>query len=516
MLNAPGHVHGFHINVVGEVDSAENKETDDFMHYHLGGGFVDEHTHELFQAGPAVTLEGSSTLRFGIDLATNATGFRNEHDVKLKVVLVPEQTKTHPAGDMMGTDDLYAEIELKEFKWEVISADHSGKTSAPAITTSLFMGPFSLKTFSAPSIDIDYVDGKDDDKDGKFDRNDPTKDKDPEAGFPDFTPDVSTTYKGSGGLELGYEIAPVTLTLGILSAQDWANDDPESYKIEERIGINCLVDKDGRGGSKFDDDGIFSYSDCKVTKIKKDEVDDRNDENAYAFLGKANVDIGESANVEFAVAYAHMYKDIPAGELTNIKQSADKLDDKTQSQDDIGLGAMASFDLLDSDGDGDNDLTATIAFDGRIPSDESSIPWDVGGGVNWTISADDESKIETALMMHVPEAGESDISVRVALTEADGDKGALEGLGAKLAVRLDGVTGDESTWTTMIAGSYDVEGIKPFFSVSFSSAEDAKTSFRAGLELAVIDHLTTTLLYRSTDITGGSKGDLTAALKVSY
>jgi hypothetical protein len=496
MLNAPGHAHGFHTHVVGEVDSAENAETDDYMHYHLGGGFVDEHTHESVQAGPAVTLKGSSTLTFGMDLGTNATGFKNESAMDLKVTIIPEQTaERNSEGKRDETDDLYAHIKLENFKWEVTSADHSGKTSAPAITTSLFMGPFSLKTFTAPTIHIDYVDDDDADKAGATH---------PGLGYKDFAPDVDTTYHGSGGLTLGYEIDPVTLSLGVLSAQDWTDTvDDGSHDLDKMIVLSKCVDSTNAKGVPLET--------CEVGKAPKTKVNDQNDENAYAFIGTVGVDIGDSATLEFAVAYAHMYKDIPADELKNISS-------KQKSVDDIGLGAKATFELLDSDGDDDNDLTTTIAFDGQIPSGDSNIPWDVGGGVKWDLSPDDESSMEAELIMHAPADGsESTLGVRVTLKEGDGNDGALEGLGAELSVRLDDLTGDDATWTTKVAGSYAVEGIKPFFMVNFSNAEKAKTAFEAGVELKVIDYLTTTLMYASKDITGGTdKGQVTAALKIEY
>ena len=62
--------------------------------------------------------------------------------------------------------------------------------------------------------------------------------------------------------------------------------------------------------------------------------------------------------------------------------------------------------------------------------------------------------------------------------------------------------------------SYKVEGIKPYFDVSFGSADAAKTSFKAGLELTMISHLTTTLQYATEDIGGTDKGEVTTALKI--
>ena len=490
MISGPSHSHDFHTHDMDTPDDA----SDDVMHYHLGG--FGAHEHVVFQAGPAVELTGSSTLTFGMDLGTNATGFKNESTMDLKVTIIPEQTAERNSEGMRDeTDDVYAHIKLENFKWEVASADHSGKTTAPSITTSLFMGPFSVQTFTAPTIHIDYVDDDDADKKGATH---------PGLGFKDFSPDVETTYYGSGGLTVGYKIAPVTLSLGVLSAQDWTDTkDDGSYDLDTKIVLSKCVD------APPDAKGVVLKT-CDVTKAKKPLVNDQNDENAYAFIGKVGADVGDSAKLEFAVAYAHMYKDIPADELKNINA-------KQTSLDDIGLGAKATFDLLDSDGDADNDLTTTIAFDGKIPSGEGNIPWDVGGGVKWDLSPDDTSSMEAELIMHAPADDESTLGVRVTLTEGDGDEGALVGLGALLSVRLDGLTGDESTWTTRIEGSYAVEGIKPFFMVNFSSAPKAPTAFEAGLELKVVDYLTTTLMYASEDITGGTdKGEVTAALKIEY
>ena len=151
-----------------------------------------------------------------------------------------------------------------------------------------------------------------------------------------------------------------------------------------------------------------------------------------------------------------------------------------------------------------------------IPEDGSGIPWDVGGGVKWNLSADEKSSFSTELMMHAPAVGDSSVGMSATLTEGDADDGALEGLGASLTVKLNDLTGDSGTWSTTLDAHYKVEGIKPFFMVQFSNDETAKTAFKAGLELSMISHLVTTLQYETTDITGTDRGDVTAAIKISY
>ncbi len=455
MINAPGHGHDFHAH-------------DEAMHYHLGG--FGAHEHAAFQAGPAVELKGSSTLTFGIDLGTGATGFKNESEMDLKVTIIPEQTaERHSEGMRDETDDLYAHIELKNFKWEVASADHSGKTTAPSITTSLFMGAFQLKTFAGPTVKVDYVDPTDGDDDNGDDKED-------EFPGPDF-PDVEIEYKGPG-LTVAYKLDPVMLSLGVVSEDDWIDDDAESKdKIDCHVHGNDPETKD-----VVEDRDSHTYTPKDGCK-KKDE-DDGNHENAYAFIGTVNLDIGENADLEAKVAYAHEYA---SGYAT-------------------GIGAIANFDL--------GDIKPHIAFDAAIPSDaDANIQWDVGGGVKWNLSADEESSVSTNLMMYSAD-GESTLYVAVKLVEGEGDKGALDGMGATLAVGLDDAAGD-TEWNAKVGASYKVEDIMPYFNVSFGSA-DEKTSFKAGLELTMIKHLAAKIEYGSKDIGGADKGTVATSLKVSY
>ena len=158
-------------------------------------------------AGVSAKVSGETTLTWGLDLDSNATGFTNEMSTNLEVTVIP---KSSSDTGMMDTDDLYAYIKLKDFKW--VANKDGGATTAPGIETKLIMGAFSITTYSAPTVEVDFVDPKDDDEDG-------------DPGYPDFV-DLSTDYSGSGGLTLGYKLAPVELSLGVISENDWSQDDP--------------------------------------------------------------------------------------------------------------------------------------------------------------------------------------------------------------------------------------------------------------------------------------------------
>ncbi|MCY4377745.1 MAG: hypothetical protein OXC31_28650 [Spirochaetaceae bacterium] len=421
---------------------------------------------EMEMMGPTVNspvtaeVSGSSTLTWGIDLATNSTGFTNTHAADLKITIVPEQSTN--TGMMDDSDDLYAYIELNTFKWEVTSADGQGKTTAPSIVTKLFMGPLSITTYAKPEVKIDYVD--------TVDGADDTGVGDKEDEFPgkDF-PDVETVYGSSGGVTVSYDIAPVMLSLGVVSENDWTESKPDpEFKDVTACHTHAANDK----------------GEVVLKKCANEDKDDQNEENAYAFIGTVNLDIGDNADLEATVAYAHEYT----------------------TGDDIGIGAEATFNL--------GDITPVIAFDTSIPSDGDTVPWDVGGSVKWNLSADEESHVSTNLMMHSPTDGDSKLYVSLSLVEGAGDDGALEGMGAELTVGLDDAAGD-SDWNAKVAASYLVEGIMPYFDVSFGSADTATTAFKAGLELTMIKHLTTTLEYASTDIET-DKGAVTTAFKISY
>lgn len=398
--------------------------------------------------GITAKVSGDATLTWGIDLDTNATGFTNATSANFEVTVFGKQdTDT----GMMDTDDLYAYIKLKEFKW--VADKDGGATTAPGVEAKLIMGAFSIKIDSKPDVSVDYVDPKDDDEAG-------------DPGFPDFK-DLKTEYPGSGGLTLGYKIEPVTLSLGVISENDWTESKPDP---ENKDVADCHT---------HGDDGA-------IVKCANDDDPDINDANAYAFIGTIGLDIGDDADLEAKVVYGHEYDKQP-----------------------IGIGAKATFDL--------GDIDPHIAFDGEIPEDGSGVPWDVGAGIKWNLSDDEKSSFSTELMMHAPAEGDSTLGVLATLKEGDANDGALEGLGATLTVKLDNLTGEESTWTTTVDAHYKVEGIKPFFMVQFSNADGADTAFEAGLELSMIDHLVTTLKYKSDDITGGDdRGDVTAEVKISY
>ena len=511
------HRHAFHINIVGEEDSEANEETDDEVHYHLGGS--GDHVHDDYvNAGITAAVTGSSTLTFGVNLNTNATGITNTTDVKLAVTVIDKESVNSGEKD---TDNLYAYIELTDLQWVIdqtrtnAGAKHAAAKGtpdttatthiqAPMVTSSLRMGPLTVTTFTAPEtqygaskagahrpgLEIDYVDPKDKIDGDKMD-----------------VPDVGTEYLGSGGLTVAYEIDPVVFTLGVVSMDDWVQhgkkpqvsqpgththdngtpmdltDDPPAHRHTVPEITTAKSHIHGPGGE------IIPVENPITHKAR----DDGNVDNAYAIHAMVELAIGEDADLEVGVIYPHEYTDTAP----------------------ISLGAKATFDL--------GDIDPYIAFDGEIPTDDSKVPWDVGAGLTWSLfdnaDGDSESSFETHLTMYIPPGDvESQVSASVKLTEGKEDTGGLAGLGATLEVGLADITGDASHWMMDLEAHYKVSDIKPYFAVTFDSKANAKMPFTAGLALSMIDNLLTTVEYSSTDLGGAApdKGKVTAALKISY
>ena len=379
-------------------------------------------------------LSGNTTFKFGVDLGTNASGMTNASETSLKITLVPKQgTDT----GMMDTDDIYAWVELKDFQYVI-----NGDQAAPAITTKLFMGPFSITTFSAPTVKVDYV---------------------------EIEGGARTLYEGSGGLTLSYQIDPVELSLGVISMKDW-----EDTNADAVVDVPGTIYTDEAADAVVDPDGVGDAA--------------RNLDSAYAFIGTVGVDVGDTTDLEIAVAYAHEY-----GDDTNV-----------------GVGAKATFDL--------GNIDPSLSFDGAIPAGGAAVPWDVGAGVKWNLSADEESSFSADLTMSIPaDESEPTVGTKLSLTEGTGDEGAVAGLGATLSVALNDITdGDNTTWDVSVDASYLVEGIKPFFMIGLGSGADAAMPFKAGLEISAIEKVTTTLQYETSDLDGDDSGAVTAAIKISF
>jgi hypothetical protein len=421
----------------------------------------------MAEGGPTAKVSGDATLTWGIDLETNATGFKNEMTSNFEVTIYPKQSAD---TGMMDTDDLYAYIKLSDFKW--VADKDASLTTPPGIEAKLIMGAFSITTFSSPTVKVDYVDSQDGDKADGTD-----EDEFPGADFDD----VGTLYDGLG-LTVAYDINPVVLSLGVISENDWTDSEPDP---ENKDVVDCHT-------HDANDDGDVVLMKCPV-----EDKDDQNDENAYAFIGTINLDIGADAKLEAKVSYAHEYT------------SGGIVKPASTNHDEIGIGAKANFNL--------GDITTHVAFDTAVPSDGETIPWDVGGGVKWNLSADEESHVSTNLMMYSPAGDDSKLYVAFSFVEGEGDEGALAAMGANLTVGLDDAAGD-SNWNAKVGASYKVNDIKPYFDVSFGSADDAATAFKAGLELTMIKHLTTTIQYKSTGIGGADPdpGEVTTAVKIKY
>lgn len=95
----------------------------------------------------SAALSGSATMTFGVDLNTNATGFRNEASADLVVTVVAKATGEN-AGSM---DNLYGKIVIKDYQLKVSPGD--GVTGSDGtVEAFIVISPATVKIYAAPGF----------------------------------------------------------------------------------------------------------------------------------------------------------------------------------------------------------------------------------------------------------------------------------------------------------------------------------------------------------------------------
>lgn len=145
---------------------------------------------------PSIDLE--ATLSWGIDIDTMATGFKNEASLGLTFPLIDE---VDVAG---GGEGVYGEISIDDVSLEIADGVVGQAGAAGDISATLHLNALSFTVTSAPSLDVDMIA--------------PTHD----AGAIDFS---AYTF----GTTIGYDMAPATIGLSVLSMGDWTANAGNDY-----------------------------------------------------------------------------------------------------------------------------------------------------------------------------------------------------------------------------------------------------------------------------------------------
>jgi hypothetical protein len=148
---------------------------------------------------PSVTVDGSASITWGIDLNTNYTGFQNGMTNSIAITFVPE-------GDASksGEDGLYGKIVLDNFKATAFTL------TAPTITGTIVIDPVSIKIYSAPSFSYDKAPVVDD------------------ANVSVALGDADNTI---GGVTITVPVDPITLKIMAASDGDWLTNSENDYAV---------------------------------------------------------------------------------------------------------------------------------------------------------------------------------------------------------------------------------------------------------------------------------------------
>jgi hypothetical protein len=163
----------------------------------------------------AVTVTGSASVTFGVDLNTNYTGFANAGTSSVKIILVDEATKT-----TTGDDGLYGTIEVK--KYDLSIKDGAIVSDLGAVTASITVDPATITIYKAPSFSMDMA---------------PTIDSGTVEG------DISTSIanvNGSSvnGITISVPAGPATIDLKVASDGDWTENAANEYVIGTDITLD--------------------------------------------------------------------------------------------------------------------------------------------------------------------------------------------------------------------------------------------------------------------------------------
>lgn len=176
-------------------------------------------------------ISGSATLSWGIDLDTQATGFKNAATLSLTFPLLKKGTKSKGADG-----DVYGYIEFKDLEWKMVSTDFAAPAQTPtgSISAKLVFKPFELSVYNKPSLAINKA---------------------------AMISDGEIQYAGVGmyGTALKYISDSLTASVKVLSDNDWTANTANGYAIgsdvtfvvPDLMKINASVAYDLLGDTNF-------------------------------------------------------------------------------------------------------------------------------------------------------------------------------------------------------------------------------------------------------------------------
>jgi hypothetical protein len=168
------------------------------------------------EIGLAASLSGSATMTFGVDLNTNATGFRNEATADLVVTVVAKATGEN-AGSM---DNLYGKIVIKDYLLKVSPVE--GVTGSDGtVEAFIVISPATVKIYAAPGFAMNKA---------------PAIESVNEVDVQTALSNVDGT--SINGITITIPVDPITLAIKVASDGDWTENVNNNYVAGADVTLN--------------------------------------------------------------------------------------------------------------------------------------------------------------------------------------------------------------------------------------------------------------------------------------
>jgi hypothetical protein len=148
----------------------------------------------------AVTVSGSASVTWGVDLNSGATGFANAGTSSVSIALIDKASAT-----TTGDDGLYGTITVKDYSLKI--TDGAIVSSIGAVTASIMVDPATITIYKAPGMswgNATIIDGT------------------------DLAPGL-TGANTMGGITIGIPAGPADLSIYVVSDGDWTSNVANDY-----------------------------------------------------------------------------------------------------------------------------------------------------------------------------------------------------------------------------------------------------------------------------------------------
>ena len=470
-------------------------------------------------ADAKVSISGDATTTFGVDLDTQATGFTNTLNAKMRL-------NFGLAGDMTGSGmddgDIYGEVKFDEIEIRTMEANNENDTASTFemdidLEYAKIIAPTWWISVKAQDDEVDYENASHNGILGLA----AVWDKDLNK--------LENNLPGTGGFEAGVSIPDIAnIELSLFSLTDWTsaedNDADNAYGVKASVGLTAVenLTLDAAINMGFGED-------LTTTVAAVDPV--------YGWLDDMATPADTTDDVALADDTAATAGSAPYWGVVTAGTAATTAALATN----MGFGGKVGYAIAVND---DITITPEIALDIQMVDDGMNMA--IGNGLKITLPGSEITATEDGIRddAGVIKAWDDgvDAGVRVGWSyympdgADDGQLGIMahvglsmvENLQVALGFEADDMMADDGDMALAVYGDYTMGDIKPFGGVYMlldnedNGGSDGETIIEAGLTYGLFPHTDIVVQYNSGNMAADDTGDeadpgiLTIVLKVKY